>query len=241
MDIEDFIDTSNRISTIPELFDRFVQALECYGYDRILFALMTDHSALRIEAKHDFLKTYPHEWIEHYFSEGFIDIDPVRQLVYTRKDIFTWEDIQNAMPLSKIQQRMFHEAKDGGLHNGMAIPVFGPEGSIACIGAARSIRQLEQDQQTHKDLIHLLSLQFYTCFWRLMEQKPLQLEEVFTDREKDIICWSARGLSRKQVADKLYISEHTVDYHIRKILKKTKTKNLTAAVYQAINRGVVQL
>lgn len=46
-----------------------------------------------------------------------------------------------------------------------------------------------------------------------------------SNREKEVIKLLADGLSSKQIADKLFISPHTVDTHRRNLLKKTGAKN----------------
>ena len=54
----------------------------------------------------------------------------------------------------------------------------------------------------------------------------------YTDRELDIIKAVAEGLSNKQIAEKLYISEGTVKNYITNILSKENLSHRTAlAVY----------
>ncbi len=47
-----------------------------------------------------------------------------------------------------------------------------------------------------------------------------------TKREKEIICLIVNGDSNRQIAEKLYISYHTVKTYRRNILKKLETSNL---------------
>ena len=44
--------------------------------------------------------------------------------------------------------------------------------------------------------------------------------EAFTKRETQIAELIAWGASKKEVADKLFISEYTVDNHLRKVYEK---------------------
>ena len=58
-------------------------------------------------------------------------------------------------------------------------------------------------------------------FFRYPDQKMLQLGNVFTNREFEIIKMIASGMSTEQIAEKLFLSVYTVNTHRGNILKKT--------------------
>lgn len=60
-------------------------------------------------------------------------------------------------------------------------------------------------------------------------------------RELEILSHLAEGSTKKQVAAKTNISEHTVDTHIRSIYKKLDVRNRSAAIIKAISEGLVTL
>ncbi|HQO48664.1 MAG TPA: LuxR C-terminal-related transcriptional regulator, partial [Paludibacteraceae bacterium] len=63
--------------------------------------------------------------------------------------------------------------------------------------------------------------------------------DVLSDREKDILKCVARGMSNKEIADKLFLSIHTVTTHRRNITSKLQiysTAGLT--IYAIINKLV---
>lgn len=55
-----------------------------------------------------------------------------------------------------------------------------------------------------------------------------------TKREKEILECIAKGLSTKQIADKLFISRNTVANHRRNMLKKTGAKSSAELLYNYI-------
>ncbi|MDY6794841.1 MAG: response regulator transcription factor [Actinomycetota bacterium] len=63
--------------------------------------------------------------------------------------------------------------------------------------------------------------------------------EVLSQREVDVIKLMARGYNNRQIADLLFISEHTVKVHIRNIFRKIDVVDRTNAVLWAIERGLV--
>ncbi|MGE5138734.1 MAG: LuxR C-terminal-related transcriptional regulator, partial [Rudaea sp.] len=65
------------------------------------------------------------------------------------------------------------------------------------------------------------------------------LVEPLSPRELEVLRLLARGMSNKQIASALYITEHTVKFHIRSILGKLGAANRTEAVTLAIQKGLV--
>ena len=48
-----------------------------------------------------------------------------------------------------------------------------------------------------------------------------------TRREEEVVALVARGLTNRQISESLFISERTVDAHVRKILKKLGIRSRT--------------
>jgi DNA-binding CsgD family transcriptional regulator len=64
-------------------------------------------------------------------------------------------------------------------------------------------------------------------------------EKLFTRREKEVLLWLADGLSSKMIANKLFVSEHTVINHRRHMQDKTNMPNAIALVSFALKNGVI--
>lgn len=54
-------------------------------------------------------------------------------------------------------------------------------------------------------------------------------------REKEILKYVIKGLSSKEIADRLFISKATVDTHRRNILEKTGTSKLSDLIIKALS------
>jgi two-component system, NarL family, response regulator YdfI len=72
-------------------------------------------------------------------------------------------------------------------------------------------------------------------------QAPDELAEPLTPRESEVLQMLASGLSNKEIAAKLAISEHTVKFHVASILGKLGAASRTEAVSLGIRRGLVLL
>ncbi len=62
---------------------------------------------------------------------------------------------------------------------------------------------------------------------------------ILSKRELEIVKLMAEGYSSKYIADKLFISFHTVNTHRQKIIEKTHTRNTTELVQFAICNGLI--
>ncbi len=68
-----------------------------------------------------------------------------------------------------------------------------------------------------------------------------ELAEPLTRRELEVLQMLAAGLSNKEIAARLNISEHTVKFHVASILGKLGASTRTEAVALGIRRGLVLL
>lgn len=69
---------------------------------------------------------------------------------------------------------------------------------------------------------------------------PEASEQPFTARENEVLSLAARGLTNKEIAYRLGISERTVQFHMNSIFNKTATCSRTEAVVMAMERGWLQ-
>lgn len=74
-------------------------------------------------------------------------------------------------------------------------------------------------------------------------KESTQEEEIesLSNREQEVMEHLAQGMSNKQIANALYISEKTVKNHVSNILRKLKVNDRTQAVIVALKRGMVTL
>jgi len=62
-----------------------------------------------------------------------------------------------------------------------------------------------------------------------------------TARERDVLGLVARGLTNRQIAEELVVSEHTVHRHVTNILRKLDLPSRAAAAAYAVRSGIVDV
>ena len=76
---------------------------------------------------------------------------------------------------------------------------------------------------------------------RLVNRMRVPAEEALTSREIEVLELVARGASNADAAAALFISEATVKTHLLHIFGKLGVDDRTAAVVQALQRGIIAL
>ena len=73
----------------------------------------------------------------------------------------------------------------------------------------------------------------------LQSLKEKNKQDTLTPREKEVVQQIAEGLTTKEIADKLFVSKHTVESHRQNILLKLDLKNSAELVKYALKKGWV--
>jgi DNA-binding CsgD family transcriptional regulator len=239
MTFDEYIEATNKAASVDALFEIFKKAMADLGFDRLIFSLMTDHPCIGRPAGHGIILNYPGEWMKFYAEKNYEVTDPVRHKMYLAESAFAWEDLSKYRVLSKGQSECLALGNEAGLHSGIGIPLHGPRGAVAGIGAASSAGGVELNKNT---LSHaqLFAQQFYTVFLEL-QKPPQDIPAVFlSDREQEVLKWCAIGKTKAEIGDIMNLSEHTIEFHVRKAQQKLDANSTTLAVFKALHLGLIQ-
>jgi two-component system, NarL family, nitrate/nitrite response regulator NarL len=87
----------------------------------------------------------------------------------------------------------------------------------------------------------VLDESFARSFAPAPAEPPAELTEPLTPRELEVLQRLTQGLSNKQIAQRLGVSEHTVKFHVNAILGKLGVQSRSEAIVQAVRLGLVVL
>jgi DNA-binding CsgD family transcriptional regulator len=74
-------------------------------------------------------------------------------------------------------------------------------------------------------------------YFRYPDEELLMTGNIFSDREFEIIKLVHEGLDSEQIAEKLFLSKHTVNTHRKNILEKTGKAHISDLIYYLQERG----
>jgi DNA-binding NarL/FixJ family response regulator len=107
------------------------------------------------------------------------------------------------------------------------------------------LKNTEPDE-LEKAIQSVIEKDFYHNEWvvsimrkNVKAQRPNFGNDELTDREKQIVQLVCRELSSKQIADKLSVSERTIENHRATIMKKLGVRNTIGLVHYAYQMGIM--
>jgi len=75
--------------------------------------------------------------------------------------------------------------------------------------------------------------------FRFPDEELLNISHNLSDRELEIVKLIESGLGSKEIAEKLFISVHTVNTHRSNILQKTGKSQISDLIYELKEHGVL--
>jgi DNA-binding CsgD family transcriptional regulator len=239
--LDTYIESINGSKTPQEAFERYCRIMNKFGYDRIVYSLMTDHPSLQLPRQHGLASTYPQHYVAHYNSVGYMDHDPVaKELLRTTKPFF-WNDLMQSQEVAPMAAQVMNEASESGIHDGLAFAMPGKFGEVTACGLAR----MDKDSFSKKNdyitmaCIHLISVFFHDTFRQMHQEKEKERINL-TERETEILLWAAEGKSDDTISDILNISSNTVRFHWKNIFTKLDAHGRVFAVIKALRMDLIK-
>ncbi|PAQ16031.1 hypothetical protein CD798_03030 [Bacillaceae bacterium SAOS 7] len=105
-----------------------------------------------------------------------------------------------------------------------------------CVGVIGLVRSTEEQLFVEADRIKLsfLAKQIESGFniqsvLKLNQQKQ---SDLLTERERELVNYLEKGLKNRDIAKKLYVSEHTIKKHLQNLYRKFNAGNRTELLYK---------
>jgi DNA-binding CsgD family transcriptional regulator len=227
----------------PEQRESVVRgALQSIGFD--WFAYGTVAHQRGASATKSFFTTYSHtEWTHRYFTERYSEIDP-RHLDAPRSSLpLVWDihDIDARMAVDHIQGRARHFAddfRDSGIGSGVFFHLASPnapnERVVISLMSSANHRSWIVDRVLGQALTFGLCMhEFLSRHVEPIEHAPPAAESGLSALQRDILQCLSRGQSDKEIAYRLQLSSHAVDYHMRQLRRRFAARNRVQLVNAA--------
>ncbi|WP_284310881.1 helix-turn-helix transcriptional regulator [Labrys miyagiensis] len=180
---------------------------------------------------------WPIDWYAHYLRKKFYRHDPCIERCRTTSEPFFWRDLDQHS-LSRPALNVMKAASIFGLCDGICIPfhaALSEPGTVSFAGK-------RLDLPPHALLVlHALSHHAFYSALRLAGQTRRAEPPALSEREREILQWTAAGKTAWEASQILGISAHTINTHRRNIRQKYHTSNNAQTVIEAIRRHQIHL
>jgi LuxR family transcriptional activator of conjugal transfer of Ti plasmids len=239
------LDCNDRLDALKNIFSDAVTALGFkYFTYHVVRARAIDPAAGRLP---HIISTYPDAWVRHYFREQYLDEDPVLGELMRRHSPFIWAEIARPDNLSHRQRRLFDEAQDAGIINGVTFPLHnGSEIASISLIPSESGSQSAATIRHQQSLIYLMARHYHSLASRPLLERSLtgkssRRHSLLSPREKEVLEWAAKGKSAWEISTVLGISYKSIEFHMEGAKRKLQVYNRTHAVTKAIVLGLLSL
>jgi len=236
-----FLDQTRGIAQSKQLFDLLSAFALNFGCTWIAYGpLTTDRKVLQpVRCESDEILNYPDEWQERCLEMGYDRKAPLIKESQMRADPIQWREVYSGAGTTEYERRIFDEAATFGLRSGITIPLRGSVGSFAIMSFARQ-RDREFQHRTITYL-QLAAIHFHLRVAKIANSNGIEKVPELSLREKECILWVARGKSSWDIGIIMSISENTVNFHIKNVMRKLDAASRTVAAIKAINLGFIEL
>jgi len=240
MGICDFVEQSSQMDSREAVLAFMECAAADLGFDRYAYCALTCHERYHTGdnpapvVAHNF----PASWVDHYFEHNYQSKDPVVLHAPELEGPFLWDWLSIAFKLDAAQQTILQQARESGLRDGVGVPLHGPHGDVCLVTFAAGDGHPDPAAELQK--LHMLAVQFDVAYKKVGRSENNRHPVVaLSVREHQCLQWTALG---KYIGKLLGISEDTVKFHInKKVFKKLGVNNRAAAVYKAVQYGLLSL
>jgi len=181
-------------------------------------------------------------WQRRYLAQGYLQIDPRLRRALRSSLPCVWHLDELVAPNEPreraLHQRFVAELRATGMRCGvmLALPIAQPhERVVISLLSRRDTLPPDDDQLFSRVLTLGLCLhEYYSHYAPAADDvaTPVSLSPT----QRAILQCLARGLADKQIADRLDLSPHTVDYHMRQLRKRFGARNRMQLVPQALRQ-----
>jgi DNA-binding CsgD family transcriptional regulator len=178
---------------------------------------------------------HPESWAIHYERHKYIDFNPNARPFSPDNAPLVW----GSEPQTNVVRSIARPVS--ALAFGIAQPCWDTKGTFGVCSLTRNDPRItEPELYSLKPYLAAFAQITISSLVRLSEDKSLlQPKETLTNREIEILLWTADGKSAKSIARGLRISEDTVNFHLKNCMRKFNCSSKTRAACHAIALGLL--
>jgi LuxR family quorum sensing-dependent transcriptional regulator len=232
----DFVDGLEALNSIESVINSMERSLSLFGFENFILTGLPNPEQ-RFEQM-VVLRKWPVGWFEVYASEDFVRVDPVIRMCRKTVNPFEWAEAPYNPETEPRAAEVMNRATEYRMPRGFSLPIHGMTGYEACF--SMSGVNLELNSRT-KPAIHLMALYAFERVRQLLAPEALEQQNPLTEREQEVLKWTAIGKTADEAAEIMGLSKRTVDEYSVRAARKLRAQNKTHAVVRAVQHRLIDL
>ena len=233
-EVRQFIATLSQIHDTRSLAMTFEYFINNFGFKFFVVSGIPDQNT-NIQ---DLLVTHnlPELWVSEYIRKNYVINDPIVSKCMISREPFFWSEAIDA-GASVDAKNIMARAERYGLTNGFCIPIHNINGFEAGVSLSGSNKPLPKNEFRY---LHLASIMAFSTLRRIRTEHSLRVADI-SEREREVLTWCSLGKTSKEIAYILFVSENTINVHIKNAINKLSANNKTEAVAIAVRKGFISI
>ncbi len=232
---EDFARELVEVETPAGLDEALKRTSRFMGFDH--YALSLEGRSATEKPPEVLLHDYPDEWAKAYINFDLGGRDPVRRACDKSFSGFTWENIENMIPVTRGDRQMLAVGRECGIGDGYTIPRHLPGTARGtCSFVVRPCGNLLRQWLVVAELAGTLAL---TCALNISGIATRVAAAKLSDRQRECLVWTARGKTASETATILGISTETVIQHLKMARERYDVHSKQSLIVSALFDGLI--
>lgn len=176
------------------------------------------------------------EFVREYVASDAIMLDPLFHKIAAASGPFNWRNeiyfAKQYMPCRHIGDML----DAAHINYGLTVPIYGPYGLQGHVTFGGDNRDTEAAAPRFGlQLLAAIAFDSAMSLRSRSQEKP----PVLTDREREVLLWSAEGLTAGEISDRLLLSSRTIESYLRTACLKLGASSKSHAVAIAIRHHLL--
>lgn len=237
----DFSEKLTNAATVDLAWSLYSNALAQLGAKSAVYGFFPKTVGRSIASEVVAMSSHPEEFNTLYLDQGYIDHDPFAQYALTEDQRpISWQDPRAGKYRTEKSEFFQNSLRDFGMDYGITIPVRDASnwklgGTGVCFEASND-KEGDEIVARATPFVESAAMLFHS---RVQEGDMMRQFFPLSVREKECLLWVAAGLTNKEIAFKLSLSDKTVELHIKNAAKRLNARNRAHAVSRALIYGVI--
>lgn len=216
------------------LLERLAQTAAGLGFDFCAYGIQLPLPISRPSVV--LINNYPKAWQQAYATKGYLHVDPTVRHGMRSCLPQVWSAADPAEAPA-----FWEEARAHDIVSGWAMSTRDGHGTVGMLTLARGGESIGADEmQAHQSELGWLAQYAHVAMCSILLPKYIRESNAeLTEREKEVIMWTAEGKTAYEISQILDLSDRTVNFHINNVVMKLGAINKTQAAVKAAALGML--